>query len=59
MKLIMIHIAKQWHTIDDSKIATFDKPSFYTARDSYYYLPPDSDILENIIDPIHKKGGRI
>ena len=37
----------------------FDKPRIYTATDSYCYLLPDSDILENIIDSIHKEGGRI
>ena len=46
--------------IDDSKSNTiFDKPSFYEARDSSYYLLLDSDILESIVDLNHKEGGEI
>lgn len=33
----------------------FDKLSFYAAWDSYYYI---LDILEKILDLIHKEGGR-
>ena len=29
---------------------------FFVTRGSYYYLLPDSDILENMVDLIHKEG---
>ena len=41
-----------------TKNTTFDKSSFYSARDLYYLLL-DSYILENTVDLIHKEGGRI
>ena len=46
-------------TISDTKNTTFNKASFYAARDSFYYLLLYSDILGNMVDLIHEKGGRI
>ena len=47
------------NTINDTKSTTFDKSIFYAARDSYYYLPLDSDVLENKVNLIHKEGSGI
>ena len=48
------------NTINDGDNTTFNKSSLYEESDFSYYLPLDSDILENIIDLIHmEEGGRI
>ena len=47
------------NTINDSNNAAFDEPKFFVTRDSYYYLLLDSDILEKIVDLIHKVGSGI
>ena len=39
--------------------AMFDKPSFFVARYSSYYLLLDSDIIGNIVDLIHKEDSGI
>ena len=53
IKLIMIQIAGyNGNTINDSNNTAFGKPSFFVTRDSYSYLPLDSDI-------IYKEGSRI
>ena len=47
------------NTINDSNSAAFDNPSLFVTRDSYYYLLLDSDILESIVDLIHKESSGI
>ena len=57
IKLIIIQLARDnSNTINESNNTAFDKPSIFVTRDSYYYLVQDSDILENIVDLIHKEG---
>ena len=51
----MIPILENVNTINGSKNTTFDKSSFYAERNSYYYLLLDPDILEDLIDLIHKR----
>ena len=56
----MIQKAKDnGNTINDSNNTAFDEPKFFVTRDSYYYLLLDSDILEKIVDLIHKVGSGI
>ena len=42
--------------VNDFRNTTFVKPGFYGGRYSYAYLLLDSDLLEDIIGLIHKKG---
>ena len=58
--MIMIQIARDnGNTVNDSNNTAFDKPSFFVTKDSYYYLLLDLDILENMVDLIHKEGNGI
>ena len=43
------------NTINDNNSTVFDRPIFFVTRDYYYYLLLDSNILENIVDLIHKE----
>ena len=43
------------NAVNDNKNTAFDEPIFFGTSHSYYYLPVDSDILENIVDLIHKE----
>ena len=53
----MIQIARDnGYTINDSNNTAFDKPNFFVRRDSSSYLLLGSDILEIIVDLIHKEG---
>ena len=38
----------------NGKTTTFDKSSFYAERDSYYYLLLNLNVLENVVNLIHK-----
>ena len=58
-KWYWLRLLDNGNTINGSNNTTFDKPIFYVRRDSYYYLLLDSDILENIVNLIHKAGGGI
>ena len=43
------------NTVNDNKNTASDEPFFFGTSHSYYYLPADSDILENIVGLIDKE----